>query len=115
MDKGEKIKDSYPYPVQAWKIGDQPLFALGGELLVGYSLELKKIFGSDIFVMGYSNDVMGYIPTKVVLAEGGYEANRSPLFTTQWAASIEDNILSEAVKLAESVGIKTVEYPLIAP
>lgn len=115
LDKGEKIKDSYPYPVQAWKIGNQPLFALGGELLVGYSLELKKIFGSDIFVMGYSNDVMGYIPTKVVLAEGGYEANRSPLFTTQWAASIEDNILSEATKLAESIGIKTVEYPLIAP
>ena len=115
LDKGEKIKDSYPYPVQAWKIGDQAIFALGGELLVGYSLELKKIFGPDIIVMGYSNDVMGYIPTKVVLSEGGYEANRSPLFTTQWAASIEDNILSEATRLAESIGIKTVEYPLIAP
>ncbi|WP_339922690.1 neutral/alkaline non-lysosomal ceramidase N-terminal domain-containing protein [uncultured Cyclobacterium sp.] len=115
LDKGEEIKDTYPYPVQAWKIGDQPLFALGGELLVGYSLELKKIFGPDIIVMGYSNDVMGYIPTKVVLAEGGYEANRSPLFTTQWATSIEDKILSEAVNLAESVGIKTVEYPLVNP
>ncbi|GEO23125.1 alkaline ceramidase [Cyclobacterium qasimii] len=115
LDKGKEIKDSYPYPVQAWKIGNQPLFALGGELLVGYSLELKKIFGPDIIVMGYSNDVMGYIPTKKVLAEGGYEANRSPLFTTQWAASIEDNILSEAVKLAESLGIKTVDYPLVAP
>lgn len=115
IDKGEILKDSYPYPVQTWKIGDQVIFALGGELLVGYSLELKKIFGPDIFVMGYSNDVMGYIPTKVVLSEGGYEANKSPYLTSQWAASIEDNILSEATKLAESIGIKTVEYPLIAP
>lgn len=115
LDNGEKIKDSYPYPVQAWKIGNQPIFAFGGELLVGYSLELKKIFGPDIFVMGYSNDVMAYIPTKKVLAEGGYEANRSPIFTTQWSASIEDNIISEAIKLAESLGIETVEYPLVAP
>ena len=115
LEKGEALSATYPYPVQAWKLGDQPIFTFGGELLVGYSLELKKIFGPDIFVMGYSNDVMGYIPTKKVLAEGGYEANRSPIFTTQWAASIEDHIISEAIKLAESLGIETVEYPLIAP
>jgi hypothetical protein len=115
LEKGEALNPSYPYPVQAWKLGHQPIFTFGGELVVGYSIELKKIFGPDIFVMGYSNDVMGYIPTKKVLAEGGYEANRSPIFTTQWAASIEDHIISETVKLAESLGIKPIEYPLIAP
>ena len=115
LNNGEHLKSTYPYPVQVWKLGDQAIFALGGELLVGYSLELKKIFGPDIFVMGYSNDVMGYIPTKMVLSEGGYEANRSPYLTSQWAASIEDDILYEATKLAENVGIQTIAYPLISP
>ena len=112
LDNGEALITSYPYPVQAWKLGSQSIFAFGGELLVGYSLELKKMFGPDIFVMGYSNDVMAYIPTKKVLAEGGYEGSRSPIFTTPWAASIEDNILAEAVKLAKMTGIEMVEYPL---
>ena len=112
LDKGESLITSYPYPVQAWKLGDQAIFAFGGELLVGYSIALKKIFGQDAFVMGYSNDVMAYIPTKTVLEEGGYEGTRSPIFTTPWAFNIEDRIIAEAVKLAEKVGIEPKEYPV---
>ncbi|SEJ73761.1 Neutral/alkaline non-lysosomal ceramidase, N-terminal [Cyclobacterium xiamenense] len=113
LDKGESLITSYPYPVQVWKLGDQALFSFGGELLVGYALALKQLFGPDTFVMGYSNDVMAYIPTKTVLKEGGYEGTRSPIFTTPWAFDIEERILSEAVKLAVNIGIKAKEYPLI--
>ncbi|MEX2568679.1 MAG: hypothetical protein WD431_22240, partial [Cyclobacteriaceae bacterium] len=112
LDKGESLITSYPYPVQAWKLGDQAIFAFGGELLIGYAIALKKIFGQDTFVMGYSNDVMAYIPTRTVLEEGGYEGARSPIFTTPWAFNIEDRIIAEAVKLAEKVGIQPQEYPL---
>jgi len=96
---------SYPYPVQVWKLGHQSIISLGGEVLVGYAIALKEIFGKNIFVMGYSNDVMAYIPTASVLAEGGYEGTRSPIFTTPWAANIESRILGEVLTLAEQAGI----------
>src|SRR5690606_20818300 len=72
LKNGDKLITSYPYPVQVWKLGHQSIVSLGGEVLVGYSLALKEILGKNTFVMGYANDVMAYIPTAAVLAEGGY-------------------------------------------
>jgi hypothetical protein len=106
LEKGEKLMTSYPYPVQVWQIGEQALITLGGEVLVGYAIELKKIFGKNIFVFGYSNDVMAYIPTSTVWKEGGYEATRSPIFTTPWASDIEDVIIKEVKRLAQETRLK---------
>jgi len=105
LEKGNPLISSYPYPVQVWRLGEQPIISLGGEVVVGYSIALKKMFGQNIFVMGYSNDVMAYIPTETVLIEGGYEGSRSPIFTTPWASNIEDRILEEVSKLAAQTGI----------
>jgi len=79
MDSGSSFVKNYPFPAQFWRIGQQHIFSFGGELLVGYANNLKRIFGEDLFVMGYSNDVMAYIPTEKVLLEGGYEGE-----TSQW-------------------------------
>jgi hypothetical protein len=106
LEKGEKLMTSYPYPVQVWQIGEQALITLGGEVLIGYAIELKKIFGKNIFVFGYSNDVMAYIPTSTVWKEGGYEATRSPIFTTPWASDIEDVIIKEVKRLAQETRLK---------
>jgi len=106
LERGETLKDSYPYPCQVWKIGDQPIMALGGELLIEYAIELKKIFGPDIFVLGYSNDVMAYIPSETVLKEGGYEGTRSAIFTVQWNLNIQSAILGEMARLAEKAGVQ---------
>ncbi len=105
LEKGETLMTSYPYPVQVWKLGDQPLIALGGEVVVGYTNELKRIFGQNIFVFGYSNDVMAYIPTALILKEGGYEGTRSPIFTTPWASETEKMIIQEVGKMAEQAGV----------
>ncbi len=109
INSGKELMKNYPYPVQAWRLGDQAIFTLGGELLVGYAIELKRIFGDDIFVFGYTNDVMGYIPTVTVLREGGYEGNRSPYFTNPWEGNIEYLITQECQKLAKAVGIDRIE------
>ena len=105
LEQGETLKDTYPYPCQVWKIGDQPVMSLGGELLIEYAINLKKIFGPDIFVIGYSNDVMAYIPSETVLKEGGYEGTRSPVFTTSWNANIQTAILGEMSRLAQKAGV----------
>lgn len=108
VEKGEKLPQAYPYPLQVWKLGEQNIFALGGELVVGYAIALKRIFGQDSFVFGYSNDVMAYIPTTTILREGGYEGHSSQMvygLPTQWSTDIESVIIYETVKLAREAGI----------
>jgi hypothetical protein len=75
LDREGRIYDRYPYPVQVWRFSSgQTLIALGGEVVVDYSLRFRSEYGWDTtWVAGYSNDVMGYIASARVLKEGGYE------------------------------------------
>jgi neutral ceramidase len=112
LKKTGSLRTSYPYPVQIWKLGDQPLMTLGGEVVVQYSIELKKLFGPDIFVMGYANDEMAYIPSETVLKEGGYEGETSKMvygMPSKWNSDIQVKILKEFEKLAVKAGVKEVQ------
>ncbi len=105
IQTGKSIPTSYPYPVQYWQLGDQKIISLGGELVSGYSIQLKKILGDDIFVMGYANDVMAYIPTEQVLFEGGYEGETSQMvydMPATWKKGLESKIIQQAVDLVKN-------------
>ena len=107
--RGENAPADYPYPVQVWNLGGQPLIALGGELVVEYGIKIKQMFGLNAFVMGYANDVMGYIPSATILKEGGYEGETSQMvygMPGPWQTSIEETILSEVSKVAAEAGVK---------
>jgi neutral ceramidase len=102
---------SYPYPVQVWKLGDQSVMIMGGEVVVQYGIELKKRFGPDIFVIAYANDDMAYIPSETILKEGGYEGESSQIvygMPARWNSDIEVKILKEFEKLAVTTGVKQV-------
>lgn len=106
--KGEPFAKSSPYPIQVWKVGNQPIVALGGELLVEYAIKIKQLYGEGTFVFGYSNFVMGYIPSATVLKEGGYEGETSQMvygLPAPWHPSIETNILSNVQKVAHRAGL----------
>jgi len=99
---GQLIK-SYLFPVGYWQLGEQKLFVLGGESVIAYSLKLKQIFGEQIFVMSYANDVMGYIPSVVILEEGGYEGDTSQRvygLPSKWSSTVESAIISELKNIA---------------
>lgn len=105
-DKGA-IPQTYDYPLQTLRLGDKlELVALGGEVTVGYALQLKQRLGpKTTWVIGYSNDVMAYIPTAKILSEGGYEAERSQMYygmPGKWDASIEKTIVQRAVAAARN-------------
>lgn len=97
------IAPSYPYPVQTWKLGDGPVWViLGGEVVVDYSIRLKteirRVHGGDrpVWVAGYANDVMAYIPSLRVLKEGGYEGEGAMLYygrPSRWADDVEEKIV----------------------
>ncbi|WP_428654339.1 neutral/alkaline non-lysosomal ceramidase N-terminal domain-containing protein [Runella sp.] len=106
--QGKTFISSYTYPVQMWKLGDQPIVSFGGELVIEYTIECKKRFGPDIFVLGYSNDVMGYIPSATILKEGGYEGASSQMvygLPSIWDASVPELIYAEIDKLAQQIGM----------
>jgi putative membrane-bound dehydrogenase-like protein len=105
-----KIDDTYPhYPVQVWALGDQILWvALGGEVVIDYNLRLRKELpaGRTLWIAGYANDVMAYIPSARVLKEGGYEADSSMIYygmPTRWHPSVEDAIVTKVKGLAAAV------------
>jgi hypothetical protein len=109
MEKKESFLNSYPFPLQVWQMGDQMIVSMGGEVVVEYANSLKQIFGHDIFVMAYSNDVMAYIPSATILEEGGYEGMISQMvygLPAQWDPGIESMIIQEIVNLAEQAGIR---------
>ena len=67
------------------------------------------MFGQDTFVMGYANDEMAYIPSEVVLEEGGYEGDTSQKvygMPAKWEKGIQEKILSEFRKMAPKAGVK---------
>ncbi len=90
----------HSYPVQAVQFGDAlTLVALGSEVVVDYSLRLKKDLAgpAGVWVAGYSNDYSGYIPSTRIQEEGGYEA------ATGWARGIEEIIVGKALELVGRV------------
>jgi hypothetical protein len=116
IDRGESFPDTYLYPIQVWKLGDQIIFALGGEVVINYAITLKRLFGQEAFVMGYCNDVMGYIPTLKILREGGYEGVSSQIvydLPSTWQADVESKIISAVINLSQETGIILPESKLI--
>jgi hypothetical protein len=105
------LEESYPYPVQAWRLGSGPnglsWVFLGGEVVVDYSLRIKRNLGSsNTWVSGYCNDVMAYIPSKRVLDEGGYEGGGAMLFyglPASWSAEVEEAIIAAVVRRVKAV------------
>jgi hypothetical protein len=110
LDAGKKIDDHYPYyPVQAWRLGDDLLWiALGGEVLIDYNIRLKKELGTKkgLWITGYANDVMAYIPSARALKEGGYEADSSMIYygkPAKWAPAIEDKIVAKVHAVVKEI------------
>lgn len=96
---GTPLEKSYSrYPIQSWVFGDELAWvALGGEVVVDYALRLKKEHTSPLWVTGYANDVMAYIPSERVLKEGGYEADSSMIYyglPSKWKSGLEEKIVA---------------------
>lgn len=108
LDRTGQLDQTYPYPVQVWGIGkDLRTVILGGEVVVEYSLRIQQEHADRaIWVAGYSNDVMAYIPSVRVLQEGGYEGATSMIYyglPTIWSEKVEDHICETVRQLVRTV------------
>lgn len=98
------------YPIQVVQFGDDlTLVALASEVVVDYSLRLKRELAGEaaIWAAGYSNGYFGYIPSLRVLQEGGYEAH-------PWLPETEEQIIAKVKqlnqRLAESPASASADY-----
>jgi hypothetical protein len=107
LDKQGSFAPTYPYPAQVWRLGNLTWIFLGGEVVVDYSLRLKRNLGaSHTWVSSYCNDVMAYIPSLRVLKEGGYEGATSMIpygHPTSWGEPIEEDIIRAVMRLVGRV------------
>jgi hypothetical protein len=97
----DAARPPHRYPVQVIRLGDAVLLvALGMETTVDYALRIKAEFttpdGPAVWVAGYSNDYPGYVPSRRVLLEGGYEAESRP-----WDPGLEERIIAAVHTLAD--------------
>jgi neutral ceramidase len=104
----ESLPRSIACPVQAITFGDELLLiALGGEPVVEFALRLKAdVVGPLVWVAGYSNDMFGYLPTRRVREEGGYEGGRATLWSAlpaPIASTAEQRVIDAVRSLAPVV------------
>ena len=100
LDRGETLQTKLDYPIQTWAFGEQlAMVFLPGEVVVDYSLRLKKEFDrSRLWVNAYSNDAPCYIPSERILKEGGYEGADAMVYydrPTKLAPGLEQKIVDE--------------------
>lgn len=102
---GKTVTDHRPYPIQAIGFGtDLTILSLSGEVVADFSVRLKETLASPLWVAAYANNT-GYLPTKRILAEGGYESWQS-FENGLYAPTTEERILTKATALAERVGAR---------
>jgi hypothetical protein len=71
--------------VQAIRIGDVWLAAHGSELFTSLGLKVRDAWAQpDLFMLGYSNGSLGYLPDAHDVERKSYAANQSPKFTSQF-------------------------------
>ncbi len=118
LDRGEDLATPIPYPVQAWMFGeDLAMIFLAGEVVVDYVHRLNREFDADrLWVTAFANDVSCYIPSERVLAEGGYEPDRSMLlygWPTTLSPGIEELVIGAIHRLVpESFLVNRVLTPV---
>jgi len=110
LDREGSLPTSYPYPIQIMRLGALTLVGLASEVVVDYSLRLKREIPGPLWVSAYNNDFMGYLPSHRIWLEGGYEAAGSLVFTTSslyrgavhpniWAPTVEEKIIAKVHEL----------------
>lgn len=97
------------YPISLWRIGRLQIVFLGGEPTLGYIAALTQCVNVS-WVVGYSDDVMGYVGTAEVLREGLREgSDRAAIYyglPAAWNPIVEDLIVSAVCRLSKLLSSK---------
>lgn len=93
------------YPVTAWKFEDQlAIVFLPGEVVVDYSVRLgQELDWQRLWLTAWANDMPGYIPSRRLLLEGGYESDFSQVYyeqPTRYDPQVEETVVNAVKQVA---------------
>jgi hypothetical protein len=98
MIRNGEAHQRVPLAVSIWHWGDRiRLVAIEGEVSTGYSLAVKKLLPDRTsIVLGYSHGQIFYIPTRAMIAEGGYEVEAYQFYGLRgpFAPEIEERLVT---------------------
>lgn len=99
VEKGKDLDRRVPFEIQTLTIGRSlALVALAGEITAEHGLRLKKDLADHfdhVIPVGYANHIVGYVPVKRQIPEGGYcveWANKFHGRTGRWVDETEEQI-----------------------
>ena len=101
-------------PLHVVRIGPVTVVAISGEVVVDYALAFKRQYGGATWVAGCADAVFGYLPSRRVLREGGYEGGEAMLYYGRpgpFADSVEDTIMAGIDGLVARTGGSTRRPP----
>ena len=106
LDNGKTLRKQFAAPVAVWQFGDDlTVVALSGEVVSDYVRLIQAALGPErLWIAAYSNDVFGYLPSKKVLAEGGYETRGLFHEIGFFAPEAEDALVVKVRQLARKAG-----------
>lgn len=97
------IRHRLPLYIAVWHLDEMTrVIAIEGEVSTEYALLLKRMYPEgNTIVLGYTNAVYCYIPTRKMLGEGGYEAECNYFFGLRgpFTPEIEEIIVGQIAKL----------------
>ena len=104
IESNGKIADTVEYPITSWTFGKQlAMVFLPGEVVVDYSVRLKtELDWQRLWITAWSNGMPGYIPSKKVLMQGGYEADFSQTYyglPGRYQPEVEDLVVNQVRSL----------------
>ena len=99
LDTAGRIPDEVDYPISAWTFGDDlAMVFLAGEVVVDYAVRLnRELDWTRLWFNAWANDMPSYIPSRRVLAEGGYEPGSSQIYYEKpgpYKPEIEDLVVN---------------------
>jgi neutral ceramidase len=108
LQRDGALMTSSPFPVQVWKFGKTfTWIGLSGEPVVDFSLRFKATYGWDnTWVTGYNNELLAYIPSRRISAEGCYEGGTGMMeygLPAPFVPEVEDVIADGVEELVQSL------------
>jgi len=102
IDDGQSVPISEPYPIQTWTFGeDLVMVFLASEVVADYVYRLRRMYDPNrLWVGAYANAFPGYIPSRRIWQEGGYEGSTATVYfgmPNRYTEDVEDRII-DAIK-----------------
>jgi hypothetical protein len=108
LDRGEALPAAHAAPVAAWQLGQEmTLLALPDEVVSEYvPLIEDKVGHLRLWIAGYCHEVMGYVPTRRILGEGGYETRGLYVGSGWFTPEVQETLVDAAAQAATVAGRK---------